>query len=226
MSAPSKKSNQKQKSQPEDNAFDKTRFSLSNPSSQWVLVNKTRPLEPKDFVPGDLVTPNVPLRVPGNDSMQLRKEAAIGLESLFAAAKSNNTPLMLSSGYRSYDFQTYLYDGYVRDEGQVVADKVSARPGYSEHQTGLSVDIEPLDQQCDVSLCFADLPAGKWLATQAYIYGFILRYPSGKTTVTGYSYEPWHFRFVGKPLAAEMRHRHIATLEEFFGIGAAPDYQK
>jgi len=131
---------------------------------------------------------------------------------------------MVSSAYRSYSYQVSLYGKYVRDQGQSVADTQSARPGYSEHQTGLAVDVEPYDQQCDVEQCFADLPAGKWIAANAYKYGFIIRYTKDKTHVTGYEYEPWHVRYVGVELATEMHNQHIETLEEFFGLPAAPDY--
>lgn len=205
-------------------AFDKRQYSLSQPTSIWVVVNKQRPLNPADYVPPDLTVPDVPLRVPGNDSMQLRQPAAQALEMMFAAAKSVGLPLMLSSGYRSYSYQVGLYGGYVKSMGQAGADAISARPGYSEHQTGLAADIEPLDEKCDVSVCFANLPAGKWLAANAYKYGFIMRYPADKVKITGYDYEPWHFRYVGVSLSTELHKLHIETLEEFFGLPAAPNY--
>jgi D-alanyl-D-alanine carboxypeptidase len=204
--------------------FDKSQFSLTDPTSMWVIVNKKRPLKPQNYVPDDLVTPNLPLRVPGNESMQMRRQTSQALETLFAAAKADNTPLMVSSGYRSYTYQVSLYGKYVSDQGQATADTQSARPGYSEHQTGLAVDVEPLDQKCDVEVCFADTSAGKWIAADAYKYGFVIRYPEGKTAITGYEYEPWHIRYVGIDLATEMHNKHIATLEEFFGLPAAPDY--
>jgi D-alanyl-D-alanine carboxypeptidase len=131
---------------------------------------------------------------------------------------------MLSSGYRSYDYQVGLYNGYVKSQGQATADTQSARPGYSEHQTGLAVDIEPASKKCELDACFADTPEGKWLVANAYKYGFILRYTQDKTAVTGYAYEPWHFRYVGTPLATEMHNQNVATLEEFFNLPVAPDY--
>jgi D-alanyl-D-alanine carboxypeptidase len=204
--------------------FDKTEHSLTDPKSVWVVVNKKRPLQPQDYIPADLVTPSLPLRVPGNESMQMRKVTADNLSDLFAAAKTADNPLMVSSGYRSYSYQVSLYGKYVTDQGKAVADTQSARPGYSEHQTGLAVDVEPIDQKCDVDQCFADLPAGKWLAANAYKYGFIIRYPKDKTAVTGYEYEPWHIRYVGVDLATEMHNQNVETMEEFFGTGAAPDY--
>lgn len=210
--------------EPEPPAFDKTRHSLSEPTNLWLVVNKKRPLTPQTYTPPDLVTPDVPLRVPGNESMQMRASAAEALISMFAEAKSGNVPMMVSSGYRSYGFQSTLYNKYVRDQGQAAADAQSARPGYSEHQTGLSVDVEPLDKSCEVERCFADTGAGKWVAANAYMYGFIIRYPEGKIGITGYEYEPWHLRYVGVELAAAMREQRVQTLEEFFGLPAAANY--
>lgn len=205
-------------------AFNKTQYSLTDPTSLWVVVNKQRPLNPKNYVPADLVVPTVPLRVPGNESMQVRAVTATAMEALFAAAKAAGAPLMLSSGYRSYNYQVSLYGSYVSAHGQASADTFSARPGYSEHQTGLAFDVEPLDEKCDVDQCFATTPAGEWIAAHAYEYGFIIRYPSDKVAITGYEYEPWHLRYVGKDLALEMHTTHTETLEEFFGLGAAPNY--
>ena len=210
--------------QPVQAAYNKKQFSTSDPASIWIVVNKQRPLNPTNYVPADLVTPNVPLRVPGNDSMQLRRETAAALEKMFAAAKTEGLDLMLSSGYRSYQFQVTLYGGYVKNSSVAEADKTSARPGYSEHQTGLAADIEPTAKNCDVDVCFAATPEGTWLAANAYKYGFIIRYTKDKVPVTGYSYEPWHIRYVGTDLSNELRKQNITTLEEFFGLSSAPDY--
>jgi hypothetical protein len=108
--------------------------------------------------------------------------------------------------------------------GQASADLRSARPGYSEHQTGLAIDISALPENCTLDeTCFADT-AGQWLATNAFKWGVVLRYPSDKTPVTGYEFEPWHYRYVGVALATEMHNTGITTLEEFFGLPAAPTY--
>lgn len=131
---------------------------------------------------------------------------------------------MLSSGYRSYNYQTSLYSNYVKNEGQTAADTQSARPGHSEHQTGLAADIEPASRNCEVDQCFATTPEGKWLAANAYTYGFIIRYPADKVDVTGYEYEPWHIRYIGAPLATELHNQGIETLEEFFGVSGGPSY--
>lgn len=204
--------------------FNKQQYSLKEANSIWVVVNKTRPLAPQNYTPTDLATPNLPVRVPGNESMQMRQVTAAALEKMFAAASADGVKLMVSSGYRSYSYQVNLYGGYVKSSGQAAADNFSARPGYSEHQTGLAVDLEPLDQQCDVNICFANLPAGKWVSVNAYKYGFILRYPADKIAITGYDYEPWHVRYIGTELALQMHQQHVETLEEFFGLPAAANY--
>lgn len=204
--------------------FDKTQNSTSDPSSIWVVVNKQHALQPKSYVPSDLVVPNVPLRVPGNESMQLGQVSAVALEKMFADAKAQGLSLMLSSGYRSYSYQVSLYNSYVKSSGQIFADNISARPGFSEHQTGLAADIEPASQKCDVDKCFGDLPEGKWLAANAYKYGFIVRYTDGNQSITGYAPEPWHIRYVGVGLATELHNINVSTLEQFFGITGGASY--
>ncbi|HSX29260.1 MAG TPA: M15 family metallopeptidase [Candidatus Saccharimonadales bacterium] len=208
----------------QSSTFNKTQYSTSDPTSIWVVVNKQHALNPKNYTPANLVFPNVPLRVPGNESMQLREDTANALEALVAAAKSDGLNLMLASGYRSYNYQVGLYNGYVKSMGQAEADKTSARPGHSEHQTGLAFDLEPTNKECELETCFGDIPDGQWLAAEAYKYGFIIRYPADKVSVTGYEYEPWHLRYIGKELSAEMHKQHITTLETFFGITGGTQY--
>ncbi|HSX32408.1 MAG TPA: M15 family metallopeptidase [Candidatus Saccharimonadales bacterium] len=205
-------------------SFNKKQYSTTDPTSMWVIVNKQHQLDPKDYVPSDLVFPNVPLRVPGNESMKLRSETATALEQLIASAKNAGFNLMLASGYRSYNYQVGLYGGYVKSLGQSEADKTSARPGHSEHQTGLALDVEPATKECELEQCFGTLPEGKWIAEHAYEYGFIVRYPADKIGVTGYEYEPWHLRYIGKDLAAELHAKKVTTLEEFFGVNGGTSY--
>lgn len=202
--------------------FDKTKYSLTDPASLWVIASKVRPLN-STYAPTDLVTPNVLLRSSSSSSSRLRQEPAKALEDMVNAAKLDGINLGLTSGYRSYQYQISVYNGYVQQYGQAGADKVSARPGTSEHQTGLALDLEPSSGQCSLEICFADLPEGQWLAANAYKYGFVLRYPEGKYSVTGYEFEPWHFRYVGKELSQELRKTGTQTLEEFFNI--VPDKQ-
>lgn len=205
-------------------SFNKNLYSHTEASSIWVVVNKLNPLHPISYLPADLVFPTVPLRVPGNETMQLRRVAATAMENMFAAAKQQGINLMLASGYRSYSYQQTLYNGYVATQGKAVADAQSARPGYSEHQTGLAADVEPLSRNCEVEQCFATTPEGLWLANNSYKYGFIIRYPKNGQSITGYEYEPWHIRYIGVSAATEMHNEHVTTLEQFFGYPPAPHY--
>lgn len=206
-------------------AFNKQQYSTTDPTSIWVIVNKQHPLNPNDYVPSDLVVPDVPLRVPGNESMQVRTVTAQALETMFSAAKKQGVNLMLASGYRSYTYQVGLYNSYVQSQGQAVADTQSARPGYSEHQTGLAADLEPANRVCEVDQCFASTPEGKWLSANAYKYGFIIRYAKGLDNITGYEYEPWHVRYVGTELSTEMHAKGVATLEQFFDVSGGKTYK-
>ena len=207
-------------------SFNKKQYSLTDPSSIWVIVNKQHPLSPINYVPTGLVTPNIPLRVPDNETMQVRAVTATALEQMFSAAQTDNIKLMLASGYRSYTYQTSLYNGYVQTQGPTGADQQSARPGYSEHQTGFAADLEHVDQNCELEQCFGDTSEGKWVAANAYKYGFIVRYTTGNQSITGYEAEPWHVRYVGVALATELHNTHIQqTLEQFFGVNGGTVYK-
>lgn len=184
-------------------------------SSSVVVVNKRRPLNPARYVPGPLVSVEGPL---------LRSDAAQQFSRLLAGARAAGVGMVSVSGYRSYDTQASLYASYVNQYGQATADTISARPGYSEHQTGLAVDIGNPNGACGLQECFAGTPAGTWAAQNAWRYGFIIRYPQGQTSVTGYSYEPWHLRYVGATIASEMRTHGIRTLEHYMSLPAAPSY--
>ena len=186
----------------------------------WVVVNKGRQL-PSDYVPAGLVVPTVPLRLSGSAAeMHVRSDTAAAMEKMFAAAKNEGINLMLASGYRSYATQVSVYNGYVSASGVDQADTFSARPGHSEHQTGLAADVEPTSRVCEVEQCFENTPEGKWLAANSYKYGFIIRYQKDTQALTGYEYEPWHVRYVGSDLSAQI-HQTGQTLEQFFGL---PNY--
>ena len=129
----------------------------------------------------------------------------------------------ITSAYRPYDEQVTTYQHWVDVNGQETADTISARPGHSEHQTGLVMDIAD-GSGCDLQECFADTAAAQWAAEHAQDYGFVLRYPQDGEDVTGYAYEPWHFRYIGEERAQEFADSGAATLEEFYGTGPAPDY--
>jgi D-alanyl-D-alanine carboxypeptidase len=197
-------------------------YSLTAPASVWVVVDKLRPLAPKTYVPPDLVV--VPVR--HTNPPELRRVAATALVSMFAASGRAALPLASNSAYRSFATQTTVYAQDLHAHGRAAADGLTARPGYSEHQTGLAIDIGPASGRCALSACFAGTPEGKWLAVNAWRYGFILRYPKGLTAITGYDFEPWHYRFVGRPLAARMHALRTPTLEQYFGLGAAPSYRQ
>jgi len=201
--------------------FDPARFSIDDPASLWVVVNKLRPLSLASYSPGDLVRANIT----ATQDMLMRAETAAAAEAMFAAAQSEaGLALRLESAFRSFESQTRIYNGWVNSLGQAGADLTSARPGHSEHQTGFAIDIGAVPASCSLDQCFADTPQGQWLAANAYRFGFTLRYPNGMTPTTGYEFEPWHYRYVGLELAAELHTTGIPTLEEFFGLPAAPDY--
>ncbi|HEX5797443.1 MAG TPA: M15 family metallopeptidase [Candidatus Saccharimonadales bacterium] len=188
------------------------KYTIDNQNSIYFIINKKRSL-PSTFIPRNLVTTA--------SGVQLRSDTANALQGLQNAAKSNGIYLKLISGYRSYDYQAGIYNDYVKKDGQARADTYSARPGHSEHQTGLAADVG--SGICDLVACFGDTKAGKWLADNAHKYGFIIRYPKAQEHLTGYLYEPWHIRYIGKDLAAKV-HKSGQTLEQFFGLPAAADY--
>lgn len=187
----------------------------TNPDSLRVIVNKMRAFSPKEWAPQDLVE---------FEGHQLRKEAAEAAKKMMAAAERDGATLTVSSAYRSYDEQQRTYQHWVDVNGKEKADTVSARPGHSEHQTGLAIDFGSPDEGCLLEECYQDTKAGKWLAEHAVEYGYILRFPQGKQNITGYVFEPWHYRYLGVELAKEYRDSGKATLEEFLGTGAAPNY--
>ncbi|MFK0073166.1 D-alanyl-D-alanine carboxypeptidase family protein [Arthrobacter woluwensis] len=180
----------------------------SSASSTSVLVNKQRPLNPSQYYPSDLVN----FRGTGQ---YLRAEAAASLNTLFTAASAAGKPLTVVSAFRSYQTQVSTYNYYVSQYGEAYASTISARPGYSEHQTGLAVDVGNT-YNCGLSTCFGSTPEGQWVAANAWRFGFIVRYPNGYTGTTGYAYEPWHLRYVGFNVASDMRSRSIPTLEQYF----------
>jgi D-alanyl-D-alanine carboxypeptidase len=135
-----------------------------------------------------------------------------------AAAKLDGFELVAFSTFRSFERQEILYNQYVEKDGESAADQYSARPGYSEHQTGLAFDIgEKNFEQHWAAASFGETPAGEWIAQNAHLYGFILRYPLGKEEVTGYMHESWHFRYVGVEPATDM-FTHKQTLEEYLDL--------
>lgn len=188
---------------------------VTNPQALDVVVNKQRSL-PVDFVPPNMVEPDVPFNFSGKSEKKLMQEvAARALEALFAAAKKDDITLYAVSGYRSYGTQKSIYNHNVATQGEEHASRFSARPGHSEHQTGLTMDVTGTDPKCLLEQCFEHNAEGKWIAENAARYGFILRYPKDKEDITGYAFEPWHLRYLGEELALEID-RLNTTLEEYF----------
>lgn len=203
--------------------LNKSQYSTNDPDSIWAVVNKGRIL-PSSYVPADLVVPNVSLTQSASaENMHMRKDASTSLEKLVGAAMSDGIKLSLVSGYRSYNIQQSLYDGYVSSQGKAYADATSAQPGHSEHQTGFAADLGALSGKCQLEVCFGDTPEGRWLAANSYKYGFTVRYQKNMQSLTGYQYEPWHLRYVGVELAAELS-KTSRTLEQFFDLPTYPDY--
>lgn len=194
---------------------------VPDPASLLVLVDRQRFLPP-GYEPAGLVEAAVPFTFSGpHPKRLLRPEAARALEGLFAAAAGAWLPLVAVSGYRSEQAQRDVFSAHAAREGAEVAGRTTARPGHSEHQTGLAVDVTGADGACAASDCFGGRPEAAWLAAHAHEHGFVIRYPLGKEAVTGYDYEPWHLRYVGTEGAGRMADRGL-TLDEYLGAGPEP----
>lgn len=167
-----------------------------------IIVSKLYSL-PADYEPENLVYVN--------DSQRLAADAAAAYEQLIAASEYN---FVITSGYRSYTTQSNLYNNYLAANGFDWAETWSARPGYSEHQTGLAMDIVEVGTNFDT---FGDTAACQWLKDNAHRFGFIHRYPEGKTSITGYSYESWHYRYLGVELATAIYDSGL-TYDEYFAL--------
>ncbi len=194
--------------------FNKTAYSLDDSSSKWVVINKSRPIQPIAYTPSDLTS------VGGGQAM--RKEAADAFVRLQADAKQIGLTISALSGFRAYNTQVNVYNNEVKNFGKAKADSESARPGTSEHQTGWAVDVG--GGGCGIEDCFGTTAEGTWLSAHCHEYGFIIRYTTEKQPITGYRAEPWHIRYIGAALSQEMHKEAVTTLEEFFGLPAAPDY--
>lgn len=186
-------------------SLDLSAQSTTDPSSVWVVVNKVHGIHPLGFRPQLTLV----------RGYQVAEAAAGPLARLLRAGDAAGLGFKIASAFRSYAYQEHVHDAVVASEGSAAADRVSALPGHSEHQTGLAVDlVTPARPGCDLAVCFASTPAGRWLARHAWRYGFIVRYTRENQAVTGYAPEPWHIRYVGRPLAAAMRAAGITSLEQ------------
>jgi D-alanyl-D-alanine carboxypeptidase len=188
------------------------------PAGDWLVVNKHRPLS-ADFVPADLVTVNVTHTNPP----LLRAPAARAAEALFVAITAETgLELQALSAYRSFATQAEVHDRWVAELGPVAAEATSGRAGFSEHQLALALDVDALPSLgCSLQPCWNETAHAAWLAANAWRFGFIVRYPPNAQPITGFEPEPYHLRYVGAELAAQLRGR---TLEEYFALEPAPDY--
>lgn len=196
-----------------ENLIERKYHIVQNPASLLALVNKQNSLS-YDYIPRDMVVPNIIFADEGYDPKKLmRREAAKALEQLFAKASKENVPLTGVSAYRSFDRQIEIFKQNILASPN--ANTTSARPGESEHQTGLSIDVSSPSVNNNLTQSFGDTMEGQWLAKNAPLFGFIIRFPKGKEGITGYQYEPWHIRYVGKKAANEITSEGL-TLEEYF----------
>lgn len=193
-----------------------------NPSTptyvnQILIVNKSYKL-PAAYAPSDLIT--------GIQGQLYSKSIDVDLQAMFKAATGAGLNIIINSAYRSYNTQANLYANYSARDGQAAADRYSARAGHSEHQTGLALDLggAKLSSDCNFSDCFATSAESAWLSKNSSKYGFILRYPLNKESITGFMYEPWHFRYVGKAIAEDMKAKGALTLEEYLGVKGGLSY--
>ena len=175
-----------------------------------LIVNKTYKLL-EDYKPTDPYSP-----ITGDWGINnINKDVMEAFKLMQSDATSLGLNIYIASGYRGYNNQNSLYNNYVSIDGKEAADKYSARPGHSEHQTGLCFDLNSVDDS------FADTNEGKWINNNAYLYGFIIRYPKGKEEETGYQYESWHLRYVGVELAKKLYNNgDWITLEDYYGISS------
>ena len=168
------------------------------------------------YISGILIA-NKTYALPSNYNPGVNSAAQSAFNTMAADAAKQGINLYIVSGFRSYSSQASIYNNYVARDGKAAADRYSARPGHSEHQTGLAFDVNSLSQS------FENTAEGKWLAANCHNYGFIIRYPKGKESVTGYMYEPWHIRYLGTSTASAV-HNSGLTLEEYLGINSAYTY--
>lgn len=190
------------------NNYYKNIKTITEPDIYLVLVNKEYKL-PENYIPSKLELISNEF---ANENKYLREEARIAFETLSKNAKKLGYRIIAVSTYRDYEYQNKLYNMYVEEKGLDYADKCSARPGHSEHQTGLAVDVEGSNHDYDE---FENSKEFIWMKENAYKYGFILRYPKGKEKITGFKYEPWHYRYVGLDTAKTIHDENL-TLEEYY----------
>lgn len=210
-------------SQPVDATLSQEEEPMEEPKEQQEPVEEQEPeIVPEEpthvievidgctYADGVLIV-NKSYTVPREYGNGITADTQAAFDAMQAAAAQEGLTLFICSGFRSYDYQNTLYSNYVARDGQAAADTYSARPGHSEHQTGLALDINSTDGSMATSA------EGLWLAEHCAEYGFVIRYPKGKEQITGYMYEPWHIRYLGTELAVELTEAGL-TVEEYFGL--------
>lgn len=190
-----------------------SRIIVNKNDSISALVNKQNSLD-ENYVPDDLVTIEVPFVLENPEVNQLRRVAADALKDMFEAAEDSDVYLYARSGYRSYQTQVQLFGSYSEKHGEEKANRYSARPGQSEHQTGLVMDITSESVNFLLEEKFGETKEGTWVEENAHEFGYVIRYPKGKEEITKYTYEPWHLRFLGVELATKIYESGLAY-EEF-----------
>lgn len=165
----------------------------------------------------DILIVNKDISLPEHFNPGENKEARDALQQLLNDGNNQGFLLSNASGFRSYQSQEQLFEQYVQRDGEAAANKYSAKPGHSEHQTGLTYDIVSENTDTNFKTSFGKTKEGQWLKDNAYKYGFIIRYPKNKTHITGYQYEPWHIRYVGKDTAKKLYNSN-ETLEEYLNL--------
>ena len=197
-------------------------IALDDPARVWVVLNKTRPNAPLDYRPAALAMPDGVRSIEGGS---LRTDAAAALSAMAgASAAAGAGEIALQSGFRSYETQQTTYGNQVDSDGLERADLTSARPGFSEHQSGLAADVVACAGGCGTLDDLAATAQGQWIVAHSWEYGWVTRYEDGYSPITGYSPEPWHLRYIGPELARAYHDGGWHTLEEFFGLPAAPTY--
>lgn len=188
-------------------------YDTTSDDSLYRIVNEDHPIG-EEYVPDNLVTLDSS-RITVSNVYSLREDAYNDLLEMYDAASLAGLKMRIISGYRSYSEQVTLYEYYKKENGEAWAEEIDDKPGLSEHQLGLCVDIGIANGNCDLNACFADTSLYTWLKENAYKYGYIERYPENKQDITGVIYSPWHYRYIGKELAKKVYDSGL-TLEEYF----------
>lgn len=197
-------------------------INLRDPSHVWFVVNKTMPMEPIDYAPVDWVAP---ADVPLGNLAAVRTDIAPTVTAMSEASVAAGAgQIGMQNGYRGYSVQQRIHNDRVASLGKEAGERLAARPGYSEHQSGIAMDVFGCTPRCSSSEQFGTTSTYPWVVEHAWEYGWIIRYEDAQTPITGYDPEAWHLRYIGPELAAAYHAGGFHTLEEFFGLPAAPGY--